>query len=482
MKISLFSLSAVVALTIAFTPSLSSAAPSSPLPIPPIDRRPHSDNGASASVAYASASAAPSDIVSFKNDRVVRINIQTESDLKTLTDSERSLELDYFTHSKGIGGTIDIRVPAKSFKSFQALHLNYTTVVEDLQGMIDEEAQKNGEYLEQVWGASVQQVQNSLRLNRGGHGSREEEESQIYASPMAADAWFQGYHSYADHVKWLNAQVKGSKGKAQAFSAGKSFEGRPQAGIRLGTGKKHIVFHGTQHAREWVTTMTVEYMISQLLNSKDKKVAGYLKKYTFHIIPIMNPDGFVVSQTSNRMHRKNTQPNPGSRCLGTDINRNWDSHFGQGGSSKDPCADDYMGPRAFSTPEATNIARYLRSLPNVAAYLDIHSFSQLWMVPFGYSSTRPGTYAYMDGLAEKAVNALAKVHGTRYRHGDIFHTIYQSSGTSVDYAYEVAKAGVAMAVELRDTGRNGFMLPAEQILPTGEETWAALSAILDNMK
>jgi hypothetical protein len=88
----------------------------------------------------------------------------------------------------------------------------------------------------------------------------------------------------------------------------------------------------------------------------------------------------------------------------------------------------------------------------------------------------------MDGLAAKAVNALAKVHGTKYRHGDIFHTIYQSSGSSVDYAYEVAKAGVAMAVELRDTGRNGFMLPAEQILPTGEETWAGLGAILDNIK
>ncbi|KAF9147800.1 hypothetical protein BG015_010504 [Linnemannia schmuckeri] len=467
MKISLFTLSAVVALTIAFTPSLSSAAPTTTLHIPPIDRRPH--KGASA------------DAISFKNHRVVRINIQTQSDLKILTDNEHLLELDYFTHAKGIGGTIEIRVPAKSFKSFQALHLNYTTVVEDLQGVIDEEAQKNEVYLQQVWGQSVQQIQNTFRHNRGG-GVREDEESQIYASPLAASAWFKGYHSYADHVKWLNAQVKGSKGMAKAFSAGKSFEGRAQAGIRLGTGKKHIVFHGTQHAREWITTMTVEYMISQLLNSKDKKVAGYLKKYTFHIIPIMNPDGFVVSQTTNRMHRKNTQPNPGSRCLGTDINRNWDSHFGQGGSSTDPCRDDYMGPRAFSTPEATNIARYLRSLPNVAAYLDIHSFSQLWMVPFGYTSTRPGTYAYMDGLAEKAVNALAKVHGTRYRHGDIFHTIYQSSGTSVDYAYEVAKAGVAMAVELRDTGRYGFMLPAEQILPTGEETWAGLTAILDNIK
>ena len=58
------------------------------------------------------------------------------------------------------------------------------------------------------------------------------------------------------------------------------------------------------------------YMITQLLNPKDKKAVNYLKKYTFHIIPIMNPDGFVITQTSNRMHRKNAQPN--GRCLGTD--------------------------------------------------------------------------------------------------------------------------------------------------------------------
>ncbi|KAF9131434.1 hypothetical protein BGW39_001814 [Mortierella sp. 14UC] len=472
MKISLFSLSAVIALTIAFTPSPSSSFPTV------IDRRPHHaepiPNPSPNVVASASANPHTLAVTSFKGHRVVRVNINTKADLKTLTDHERALEFDYFTHNKGIGGAVDIRVPAQSFKSFQGLPLNYTTVVEDLQEVIDEETRKNEVYEQQVWGQTVNQIKNSHRV----HGR--EGESEIYASPLAASAWFKGYHSYADHVKWLNAQIAGSKGKAKGFSAGKSFEGRPQAGIRFGTGAKHIVFHGTQHAREWVTTMTVEYMITQLLNSKNKKVAGYLKKYTFHIIPIMNPDGFVISQTTNRMHRKNAQPN--GQCLGTDINRNWDSHFGKGGSSTNPCADDYMGPRAFSTPEATNMARYLRSLPNVAAYLDIHSFSQLWMVPFGYTSTRPGTYAYMDGLAAKAVDALAKVHGTRFRHGDIFHTIYQSSGTSVDYVYEVVKAKVAMAVELRDTGRNGFMLPAEQILPTGEETWAALAAILDNIK
>lgn len=62
--------------------------------------------------------------------------------------------------------------------------------------------------------------------------------------------------------------------------------------------------------------MVTEWLADQLLKGTDTRVAGYLKKYTFHIIPIMNPDGFVITQTSNRMHRKNAQVNGG--CTGTD--------------------------------------------------------------------------------------------------------------------------------------------------------------------
>ncbi len=58
------------------------------------------------------------------------------------------------------------------------------------------------------------------------------------------------------------------------------------------------------------------YLAEQLLKGTDSRVAGYLSKYTFHIIPIMNPDGFVITQTKDRMHRKNAQSNGG--CLGTD--------------------------------------------------------------------------------------------------------------------------------------------------------------------
>jgi murein tripeptide amidase MpaA len=62
--------------------------------------------------------------------------------------------------------------------------------------------------------------------------------------------------------------------------------------------------------------MVTEYLADQLLKGTDTRVAGYLQKYTFHIIPIMNPDGFVITQSSNRMHRKNAQVNGG--CVGTD--------------------------------------------------------------------------------------------------------------------------------------------------------------------
>lgn len=38
-----------------------------------------------------------------------------------------------------------------------------------------------------------------------------------------------------------------------------------------------------------------------------------------------------------------------------------------------------------------------------------------------------------------------------------------------------------MTVELRDTGRYGFVLPAAQIKPSAEEMWAGLAYVIQNM-
>lgn len=67
--------------------------------------------------------------------------------------------------------------------------------------------------------------------------------------------------------------------------------GRALTGIHIwGSGgkgsKPAILFHGTVHAREWISSMTVEYMAWQLLTkySTDATVKSLVDKFDFYIM------------------------------------------------------------------------------------------------------------------------------------------------------------------------------------------------------
>ena len=55
--------------------------------------------------------------------------------------------------------------------------------------------------------------------------------------------------------------------------------------------------------------------------------------------------------------------------------------------------------------------------------------------------------------------------------------IYEAAGSSVDWAHTKLGIKYAFALELRDKGQYGFMLPVDQIRPTVEETWAGVSGM-----
>ena len=57
-----------------------------------------------------------------------------------------------------------------------------------------------------------------------------------------------------------------------------------------------------------------------------------------------------------------------------------------------------------------------------------------------------------------------------------------SAGTSRDWAAGQAHIPYVYTIELRDTGKNGWILPPENIRPTGEEIWAALKAVVWTME
>jgi zinc carboxypeptidase len=71
--------------------------------------------------------------------------------------------------------------------------------------------------------------------------------------------WFSSYHPYTDHEQYYKDLQASFPTQSELLSSGTSHEGRDIFGIHLwgagGPGKPAVVWHGTVHAREWITAM-----------------------------------------------------------------------------------------------------------------------------------------------------------------------------------------------------------------------------------
>ena len=63
---------------------------------------------------------------------------------------------------------------------------------------------------------------------------------------------------------------------------------------------------------------------------------------------------------------------------------------------------------------------------------------------------------------------------------DIAAGMYISTGTCEDWFYDKADM-LGFTIELRDRGQFGFLLPKEQIVPTGEELTKGMLEAVDDM-
>ena len=73
----------------------------------------------------------------------------------------------------------------------------------------------------------------------------------------------------------------------------------------------------------------------------------------------------------------------------------------EGGASKEPCSDTYCGPSAFSEVEVKAVSDFINSHKGtIKAFIDFHSFSQLWMTPWGYTKDLPTDYTQLVNIDE----------------------------------------------------------------------------------
>jgi len=291
------------------------------------------------------------------------------------------------------------------------------------------------------------------------------------------DPFFNDYHNLDDLNAFVVQLVGNHTDIAKIVQVASTYQGRTVNGVVI-QGKAPttaIYIEGGIHAREWVAHASVTFVLYRLLTGygTDQTITQLVDSIQFHVVPCLNQDGYVYTWTGDRMWRKTMSPNPGSSCFGTDPNRNWDNHWCEQGASRDPCDDAYCGRKAFSEIEVQSIANYVLKVGNIKGFIDFHSYSQLWMQPYGWTAAKPKDYDGQRALGLGAVAAIKKSHGKTYQEGSIYTIIYPASGSSADWAYDQANCTYPYGVELRDTGQYGFLLPANQIVPTGEEVLAA---------
>jgi len=300
--------------------------------------------------------------------------------------------------------------------------------------------------------------------------------------------WFTAYHDEPSTVKWMRELVAQYPQRAELVVIGTSYENRTIFGVHVlgasgrvvDAAKPKMFYDGGIHAREWIAPATVEYILFQLVTKygSDATVKHLVDSIDWTIVPMFNVDGYQFTWTKDRMWRKTRMPNKGTTCIGTDPCRNSDNHWCQQGASKSPCSDTYCGAKPFDQPEVKAIADYVTKLGNVRGYINFHSYSQLWMSPWSYDYLTPPEpdKSLQLNLDKLAADAIKKTHGQTYRYGPGAETIYPASGDIGDYLY-AAGVTYSTCVELRDTGRYGFLLPPDQIIPTGEEIFAAVKVM-----
>lgn len=285
----------------------------------------------------------------------------------------------------------------------------------------------------------------------------------------------------------------------EQITLGDSVEGRPISALRIHAGpqpdRRGVLFVGGTHARELLNPdalvdLTVGLLV-HYLSGTDWSLGGrtwqadlirsVLRTLDIFILPNANPDGREYVFDTNRLWRKNRAPLSGTSCAGVDLNRNFDLLWGiqtttPGGAvttSRSQCSDVYVGPGAFSEPETRNVKTLLDER-NIDYLVDVHSFSELVLYPWGHADNQttdpsqrftlvdtsgwnelptdapnyqeyipPADLERFEKIGADAAQAIKDVRGRSYT-VQPSAALYPTTGTTSDYAYARHVADAAL--------------------------------------
>lgn len=337
-------------------------------------------------------------------------------------------------------------------------------------------------------------------------GERPFESVQRKHDDGESSIFFQEYRSLSVIEPWMRLISQEFSTHVKLINIGMSFEGREILALQVGARplgsdntmtkrRRTVLVTGGMHAREWISTTTVNYVAFSMITSygKTDDVTALLDEYDFIFVPTVNPDGYAYTWNTDRLWRKNRQRTTVRFCQGVDLDHGFGFAWDATATIGNPCSESYAGETPFDAIESRRLADWAKNETennNVefVGFLDLHSYSQQILYPYSYScADRPPSRENLEELAlglEKAIrrsssmsyevmpacegNSIAAENSQAGQRG-MLPMIEQAGGSAIDWFYHEMHVKYAYQIKLRDRGTYGFLLPKENIIPTGKE-------------
>lgn len=263
---------------------------------------------------------------------------------------------------------------------------------------------------------------------------------------------------------------------------GTTWQGRPIWALSIGNSFGPVVYYNAlTHAREPGGMQSLFWFVDDLLSGygTDPWKTYLLQNRRIVFCPVVNPDGYQVNintynasgGTTFGLWRKNTRDNDSSGTFqtgtdGVDINRNYPYQWGLDnvGSSGTRSSDIYRGTLPASERETQTQRNEVIALQPKTA-LSFHTYSDLWLHPWGYTATAsPDSQAFYEWDDEATV-------GVGYMAGQSTRVLYSVNGEFNDWCYgDVGtKPRVYSWTPEAGSENDGFWPPPSRMVPIAND-------------